>query len=408
MKRLLPLLLVLTLLAFTPAVTAETATEDLSAAAAAETADASQEASEYPVITADIVDINKYGNLILSISSDALASQGFELLDMLTVSIAGQELDLPYVENYTDVVNGGYLCIVDQDKKTGDFQVCLARCMSDMATSLGIAEKEDTEGDLGYQWEYLVPTPLEVTISMKEKGGYAGHFTSVNLVRTNNREDYPNLTDEEYANFRNITTTGMTPLSLYRSSSPVDPQLNRNHEADEALNNAGVQTVINLTDNDTILHNYADYPSSYYSQRNVIALNMDLVFDGASFMAKLAEGMRYMATHEGPYMVHCTEGKDRCGFVSALLECLMGASAEEVRNDYMVTFHNFFGVEPGDDRYDTIANQFMETLLGSALKVDDVWHADLQKAADEYLLATGLDEGTIEAVKNNLATDWAH
>ena len=35
-----------------------------------------------------------------------------------------------------------------------------------------------------------------------------------------------------------------------------------------------------------------------------------------------------MASHEGPYLIHCTEGKDRTGFVSALLECLIGAGAE--------------------------------------------------------------------------------
>ena len=41
----------------------------------------------------------------------------------------------------------------------------------------------------------------------------------------NNREDYPELTDEQFANFRNIATTGMGAGILYRSSSPINPEL---------------------------------------------------------------------------------------------------------------------------------------------------------------------------------------
>ena len=45
-----------------------------------------------------------------------------------------------------------------------------------------------------------------------------------------------------------ITTAGIAPYTLYRSSSPVDPSLNRNREADEALNGAGIVSVLNLAD----------------------------------------------------------------------------------------------------------------------------------------------------------------
>jgi hypothetical protein len=49
---------------------------------------------------------------------------------------------------------------------------------------------------------------------------------------------------------------------------------------------------------------------------------------GIAVKSKLASGMEFLASHEGPYLIHCTEGKDRAGFVSALLECLIGAGAE--------------------------------------------------------------------------------
>ena len=35
----------------------------------------------------------------------------------------------------------------------------------------------------------------------------------------------------------------------------------------------------------------------------------------------LPEGMRFIINNDGPYLIHCNEGKDRAGFVSALIEC---------------------------------------------------------------------------------------
>lgn len=59
--------------------------------------------------------------------------------------------------------------------------------------------------------------------------------------------------------------------------------------------------------------------------------------------------------HEGPYLIHCTEGKDRAGFVSALLEALVGSSVEEIKDDYMCSFTNYYGVEYGSEQYEKIA-----------------------------------------------------
>ena len=47
---------------------------------------------------------------------------------------------------------------------------------------------------------------------------------------------------------------------------------------------------------------------------------------GMDFLSKatlsgLAEGMRFIINNDGPYLIHCNEGKDRAGFVSALIEC---------------------------------------------------------------------------------------
>ena len=100
-----------------------------------------------------------------------------------------------------------------------------------------------------------------VRISMAEKQGYANEYRMHQLggAGTNNREDYAELSDEEFANFRAVATTGMGTDTLFRSSSPIDPALNRNEEADEALLNALISCVVNMADTEEELEAYSDY-----------------------------------------------------------------------------------------------------------------------------------------------------
>ena len=91
------------------------------------------------------------------------------------------------------------------------------------------------------------------------------------------------------------------------------------------------------------------------------------------------------------YYVHCTEGKDRAGFVSALLECFMGASYDEVVADYMVTYKNYYGVEPGTDKYEAIAASNIIKSLEKAFGVEDLKTADLKAEAEEYIKEIGLN-----------------
>ena len=140
------------------------------------------------------------------------------------------------------------------------------------------------------------------------------------LVRSDVREDYPDLTDEQYANFRNVATTGMGAFALYRSSSPVNPAINRNLEADAAVNAAGINTVMNMSDSEENMKNYEGYAESYTSALDVIALNLGMDFSADGFRTGLAEGFRYLAGHEAPYLIHCNKGKDRTGFAVAMTE----------------------------------------------------------------------------------------
>lgn len=222
------------------------------------------------------------------------------------------------------------------------------------------------------------------------------------LQRTNDRADYPDLSDAEFGNFRNIATTGMGKDVLYRGSSPINPELGRNTYVDAALKQAGVNVIMNLANSQEEAEAYEGFADTYYSGQKVIYLNLGVDFSAPEFQKGLAEGLRFFAANKGTYYVHCTEGKDRAGFVSALLECLMGATYDEVVADYMVTYYNYYGVEPGTDKYDAIANSNIIKTLQNAFGVEDLSKADLQKGAKDYMKAIGLTDAEITDLMVNL------
>ena len=365
-------------------------------------------ASLMPVYADDapvtVTEIQKYGNLVLSLPASELMAQGIAFGDVVTVSIAGQEYDMPVGSNYSDVDQGSMILRAVIKEESGEDYIILAINMGDLATTTGIATKEKTEEDPGYIWHINegVEEPVEVTITLKEAGGYYDKWVMNQLVRSENREDYPMLSDAEYANFRMIQTTGVAEGMLYRSSSPVNPEINRNQEADEAACEAGIKTFINLADNEEVMKAYDGFDKSYYAAQNVIALNLGVDFSAEDFKTGLAEGLRFIAANEGPFLIHCNEGKDRAGFVSAVVESLMGASADEIVNDYMITFRNYYGVEEGTEQYRAIAASNIEKSLAAAFSVESIYSCSLQAEAEEYLSELGLSSDEIKSVFQKL------
>ncbi len=109
---------------------------------------------------------------------------------------------------------------------------------------------------------------------------------------------------------------------------------------------------------------------------------------------------------DGPYLVHCTEGKDRTGFVCMLIEMLCGASYQEIVDDYMITYDNYYGITEQKDKakYDIILDKnliaMMYTVAGS--KTVDLKTADLSALARAYLVKAGMTEAQIDGFAGRL------
>ena len=93
---------------------------------------------------------------------------------------------------------------------------------------------------------------------------------------------------------------------------------------------AGITSIVNMADSEAKMRSYDGYAMTYYSQCVIMPLDMAMDFTTDDFRQKLAQGFRFIAENEGPYLIHCNEGKDRTGFAVALLEALMGADINEI------------------------------------------------------------------------------
>ena len=368
-------------------------------------------AEAVPEIEAGIAAVSKYGNIVLTVGPQSMRELGYEPADIVTVKINDFEIDMPIGTSFTDVDSGEPVCCF-RTNSLGIEVVELSINAGNFALVNGIAEYRIIEEDPGYELMFFdgFDASASVVISMAEKQGFAEEYAMHQLgaTRTNNREDYADLSDEEYANFRAVETDGMGTNTLFRSSSPINPALNRNEEADEALLNSLVRTVMNMADSEETLKKYADYNLTNYSSCDIIALNMSMDFSSGDFQQKLAEGFRFLASHDGPYLIHCVEGKDRTGFAVGVLECLMGATADEVVQDYMLTYINFYGIEPGTEQYDQIAAGNIEATLCRAfgiqsIREDDI---DLSTCAEKWLEDIGMKREEIFALREKLAEDY--
>ena len=346
-------------------------------------------------IIEDTLDLFYYGCMNLNFKADSFLTI-FERGDLVTLMVDGYDtLDVPVVGYRGDVSVGEYLLSVGD--ATGF--VTLEVLNGDPAEAIGIGRD--------------VKFPINVTVKMKEKGGYVKYLEMrQHLTMSYYLESYPTLSIEEFANFRKVNTTGMGEGVLYRSSSPIDASLGRNLYADSLAKVAGVATFVDFAEVMETAMTYRDFADSYYATQNTIFLGVPPAFVNKVFKDALVRGYRFMIEHDGPYLLHCTYGMDRTGFSIAVLEALMGATAAEIKADYAKTFINYCSVVDNvqvaltQDQVDLLKDIIAMNLRNSyhtvGVDISDFDNVDLAAATEKYLVALGMDQAEVDALKNRL------
>ena len=364
---------------------------------------------EAKTLDSSVKDIQKYGNLVLSITKNDMDSIGAEYGDVFTVDLGDQVLEAPYCTSYSDVEIGDLVLRNDGDG------IILAINMGDFASSYGIATKVSNP-DKTYQWVFEEGKKLEdITLSLilTGKGEYRDQYLIHQLSRTNEREDYSS--DAVFANFREIVGGNLGSGALFRSSSPVNNEIGRAKYADELMSLNSIKSVMNLADSRETIEGYfkeedfaSPYYKSLYENGQVIALNMGVSFKTREFQNGLVEGLTFLSKNEGPYLVHCNEGKDRAGFTSALLSALMGLTYDEIASDYMTSYENYYHVEKGTEQYEAVKRSNIDSMLSfiAGVETKDLENVDLAAKAEEFLIAIGMEKSDIDTLKSKLSKNY--
>ncbi|MBR0230215.1 MAG: tyrosine-protein phosphatase [Erysipelotrichaceae bacterium] len=249
------------------------------------------------------------------------------------------------------------------------------------------------------------------TVTLREKGKYRDVQEARDIHYSDDRSKFPS--DIVFANFRNVVMGSIKKGMLYRSASPCDNQHNRAPYVDILMKEANVQCILNLSDNDTKINSYIskdDFNSPYflslYNENRVIPIALNMNYLSEEFAQKIAQGFIDMSEKEGPYLVHCTEGKDRTGFVIMLLEALAGAPYQEIADDYMLTYDNYYKInqEKEPAKYKTILEKNLDAMLTFVVndQTVNIKTAELAPYARQYLIKAGMTDIQIDLLLSKL------
>lgn len=344
-------------------------------------------------LTIDVAGVNKYGSVALSCTSAELLQAGYEYGDLLQVDTQYYGSKLVVFTPEFSSAGIGMLSISDDAGRESKLSLFMLSVSTDCLFAGQLPEK--------------------VTVSLAKR-----HFLSLMpLSRTNLRDDYQS--DEEFANFREVVGKQIKPKTLYRGSNPLNEKANpgRCGYVDKLARQAEIKTIIDMADSDEKLQKIKqlpDYSGKLYADGQVAALAIlpDMFLQESK--EKLAKGIRFMLKKDGPYLFNCNEGKDRTGLFAIVLEALAGCSVEEIKQDYLLTYCNYYHIRQGSAEYERFSRISIDRLLRILAEPEIKmqigkfdWQdktvpsaAEIQKAAYDYLLSAGLSVEEIELLKS--------
>ena len=341
-----------------------------------------------PVLKGKITSYNEFGAAMLSFTETDMTNAGFTLGDVISITIDDKkEIVMPYYDGFY-TRNGEFLCVA--------YPTYPSICFT--ANNIGLPkELTDLEGH-------------SVTVRMKEKGGCLDVQTALSMKYSNERIEYPDLSDAEFANARTVKAGNIPSGILYRSSSPFSNDIKRDIYVSEYLQQEKIRTVLNLADNEEKMLSYKDIPPyslSLWKEGNVILCPLKADPTADDYNNRLIEALKQLPSHPAPYLVHCMEGKDRTGYVCALLEGLCGATYEEIVADYLVTYDNYYYINPAKDPVlcNTLVSLRLNTCLMFYANVSDesqLPNIDYAKAFSSYLLSHGMTQQQLDALVHTL------
>ena len=343
----------------------------------------------------------KFGQVFLDISIENFDKLGFEYGDSVHAIFSNgfTLLDIPYHSGYSTKTGEPLLVSYPGTEHP-------ALCRNNWHPLWNEAALKD--GD-------------KVTIILNKKNKFSVTEEVLKLRYSTSREDFK--TDKIFANFRPVLGGSLKENLIFRGVSPFDNRYNRAQAADDLIKREKIDFLINLADKedtvkDLIKRNQSknNYSFSLYNKGKCTNLGLTCNYRSEGYAGRAVDGLKkyieYCKKSDNrkplKLYVHCLEGKDRTGFVCAVLQMLCGASYEEILDDYMMTYENYYGITKKsafdkymaikDFKFDDFVDYLVQTYGDENLKKEGPAKSFI-KAAEGYLKFGGMTEKQIEDLK---------
>ena len=350
----------------------------------------------------EVMHETEFGGVYIKIEIDDFNELGFEFGDSVDIEFTnGYKVnDIPYYNGY--YVDAGETLLV------------------------GYPGYEYIRLGINYGNDYWVIAGLKDTdkanVYLKEKAKYKDIQETMNIQYKDERSYYES--DAEFANYRMVNVGNIKSNILYRGASPCDNKHKRAAYVDELMEEDNINFIINLADTAEKIEGYIekdDFNSQYFLslyRRNLVLLGaspnekvmplaMNMNYKSDEFRGKVADGFKQMLSFNGPYYVHCQEGKDRTGFVIIVIEALMGATYQEIVDDYMLTYKNYYKITKESDelRYRIIKERNVDAMLKFLIGDEnkELNGLDFVPYIKTYLINGGMTEAEVNELINKLS-----
>ena len=345
----------------------------------------------------------EFGGVYIQIPIDDFNQLGFTYGDSVDVTFSNGYVleDIPYYNGY--YVDPGQPLLIAYPGY--DYIKAAVNYGDDLWDTAALKANKEEKEKLSLWLNASLEEHDTATVTLREKNKYLNIQEARDIHYTDFRKDYPS--DEAFANFRCMHMGNLKDNTVFRSASPCDNQHSRAAYVDALISQAGIQCILNLADNDVKIERYISDPEfdcqyflSLYNDDKVIPLALNMNYMSDDFAVRIADGFIKMSQMNGPYLIHCTEGKDRTGFVCMLIEALASADYQTIADDYMVTYDNYYKItlQKDPDKYATILESNLNAMLKFIVSDDSIDYktADLMPYAKNYLLKAGMTEEQLD------------
>ena len=346
---------------------------------------------------------DEFGGAYIDISIDGFNKLGFKF---------GDSLDLSFSNNvkYNDIgYYSGYYVPAGQELVVGYPGYDYVKFCINYGDDVYTMNKFDKD--------------TKVTITVNKAGKYIDVEETLSITYSDDINGYDSK--EQFANFRSIKAGNLKENLIYRGASPIDNRRNRASTVDNLLKENNIQYDIDLADvyalggfaafdqvpvdyTPSLQGNFVigEYFQTLLDANKATFLGMAAAYKTDDFASKMKTMFEAILNNDGPYYIHCLEGKDRTGYVCMVIEALLGATYEELIDDYFITYHNYYGIEKGSNKYEVIKSLHIDEMIRYVFGFDEntnLLTANYKTPVNSYLLSIGLTQEKIDAIQVKLS-----